>query len=142
MCKKREIVGKKMCSIVNENNVTVQNNNVVLTTFETKSVICHSFPGIVFVHLLVRFQRFLALFFWLCGAQQILTRLRGLRDCTDHLASVSVCGLCWPFCGFSSGFSSASMKTPVLLCVLLFSQSWAFEFIIDGEWESETVRLK
>ncbi|KAK7149476.1 hypothetical protein R3I94_008956 [Phoxinus phoxinus] len=30
------------------------------------------------------------------------------------------------------------MKTPVLLCVLLFSQSWAFEFIIDGEWESET----
>uniref|UniRef100_A0A8C1XUH1 Inter-alpha-trypsin inhibitor heavy chain 2 n=1 Tax=Cyprinus carpio TaxID=7962 RepID=A0A8C1XUH1_CYPCA len=32
-----------------------------------------------------------------------------------------------------------SMKTPVLLCVLLFSQSWAFEFVIDGEWESETV---
>uniref|UniRef100_A0A673ITN5 Inter-alpha-trypsin inhibitor heavy chain 2 n=1 Tax=Sinocyclocheilus rhinocerous TaxID=307959 RepID=A0A673ITN5_9TELE len=32
------------------------------------------------------------------------------------------------------------MKTPVLLCVLLFFQSWAFEFIIDGEWESETVR--
>uniref|UniRef100_A0A8C1XRQ7 Inter-alpha-trypsin inhibitor heavy chain 2 n=1 Tax=Cyprinus carpio TaxID=7962 RepID=A0A8C1XRQ7_CYPCA len=30
------------------------------------------------------------------------------------------------------------MKTPVLLCVLLFSQSWAFEFVIDGEWESET----
>ncbi|XP_016394172.1 inter-alpha-trypsin inhibitor heavy chain H2 [Sinocyclocheilus rhinocerous] len=30
------------------------------------------------------------------------------------------------------------MKTPVLLCVLLFFQSWAFEFIIDGEWESET----
>ncbi|XP_059367396.1 inter-alpha-trypsin inhibitor heavy chain H2 [Carassius carassius] len=30
------------------------------------------------------------------------------------------------------------MKTPALLCVLLFSQSWAFEFIIDGEWESET----
>ncbi|ROL50138.1 Inter-alpha-trypsin inhibitor heavy chain H2 [Anabarilius grahami] len=29
------------------------------------------------------------------------------------------------------------MKTPVLLCILLFSQSWAFEFIIDGEWESE-----
>uniref|UniRef100_A0A672TBW6 Inter-alpha-trypsin inhibitor heavy chain 2 n=1 Tax=Sinocyclocheilus grahami TaxID=75366 RepID=A0A672TBW6_SINGR len=25
------------------------------------------------------------------------------------------------------------MKTPVLLCVLLFSQSWAFEFIIDGD---------
>uniref|UniRef100_A0A673J3C3 Inter-alpha-trypsin inhibitor heavy chain 2 n=1 Tax=Sinocyclocheilus rhinocerous TaxID=307959 RepID=A0A673J3C3_9TELE len=35
---------------------------------------------------------------------------------------------------------SGSMKTPVLLCVLLFFQSWAFEFIIDGEWESETVR--
>uniref|UniRef100_A0A8C2PYT3 Inter-alpha-trypsin inhibitor heavy chain 2 n=1 Tax=Cyprinus carpio TaxID=7962 RepID=A0A8C2PYT3_CYPCA len=32
------------------------------------------------------------------------------------------------------------MKTPVLLCVLLFSQSWTFEFIFDGEWESETVR--
>ncbi|XP_067284578.1 inter-alpha-trypsin inhibitor heavy chain H2 [Pseudorasbora parva] len=30
------------------------------------------------------------------------------------------------------------MKTPVVLWVLLFSQSWAFEFIIDGEWESET----
>ncbi|XP_026086395.1 inter-alpha-trypsin inhibitor heavy chain H2 [Carassius auratus] len=30
------------------------------------------------------------------------------------------------------------MKTPALLCFLLFSQSWAFEFIIDGEWESET----
>ncbi|XP_026065700.1 inter-alpha-trypsin inhibitor heavy chain H2-like isoform X1 [Carassius auratus] len=30
------------------------------------------------------------------------------------------------------------MKTPVLLCVLLFVQSWSFEFIIDGEWESET----
>ncbi|KAK2892633.1 hypothetical protein Q8A67_012621 [Cirrhinus molitorella] len=30
------------------------------------------------------------------------------------------------------------MKTPILLCVLLFSQSWAFEFIIDGEWGSET----
>ncbi|XP_059361463.1 inter-alpha-trypsin inhibitor heavy chain H2-like [Carassius carassius] len=30
------------------------------------------------------------------------------------------------------------MKTPVLLCVLLFVQSWAFEFVIDGEWESET----
>lgn len=36
------------------------------------------------------------------------------------------------------GLFSGSMKTPVLLCVLLFSQSWAFEFIIDGEWESET----
>ncbi|XP_043092276.1 inter-alpha-trypsin inhibitor heavy chain H2 [Puntigrus tetrazona] len=35
-------------------------------------------------------------------------------------------------------FFSGSMKTPVLLCVLLFSQSWAFEFIVDGEWESET----
>uniref|UniRef100_A0A672T9N9 Inter-alpha-trypsin inhibitor heavy chain 2 n=1 Tax=Sinocyclocheilus grahami TaxID=75366 RepID=A0A672T9N9_SINGR len=32
-----------------------------------------------------------------------------------------------------------SMKTPVLLCVLLFSQSWAFEFIIDGD---ETKRGK
>ncbi|XP_051544824.1 inter-alpha-trypsin inhibitor heavy chain H2-like [Myxocyprinus asiaticus] len=31
------------------------------------------------------------------------------------------------------------MKPPVLLlCVLLFCQSWAFEFVIDGEWESET----
>ncbi|XDV25234.1 hypothetical protein PO909_029186 [Leuciscus waleckii] len=30
------------------------------------------------------------------------------------------------------------MKTPVLLCVLLFSQSLAFDFIIDGEWESQT----
>uniref|UniRef100_A0A8C1XS85 Inter-alpha-trypsin inhibitor heavy chain 2 n=1 Tax=Cyprinus carpio TaxID=7962 RepID=A0A8C1XS85_CYPCA len=27
------------------------------------------------------------------------------------------------------------MKTPVLLCVLLFSQSWAFEFVIDGDQE-------
>ncbi len=55
---------------------------------------CPSFPGIVFVHLLVRFQRFLSLFFWLCGAQQILTRLRGLRGCTDHSDSVSVCVDC------------------------------------------------
>nr|AAH45924.1 Inter-alpha (globulin) inhibitor H2 [Danio rerio] len=30
------------------------------------------------------------------------------------------------------------MKTVFLLGVLLFYQSWAFEFIIDGEWESET----
>ncbi|KAA0721135.1 Inter-alpha-trypsin inhibitor heavy chain H2 [Triplophysa tibetana] len=30
------------------------------------------------------------------------------------------------------------MKPPVLfLCVLLFCQSWAFEFVIDGEWEDE-----
>ncbi|XP_016418755.1 inter-alpha-trypsin inhibitor heavy chain H2-like [Sinocyclocheilus rhinocerous] len=42
------------------------------------------------------------------------------------------------FCGLLKGLFSGSMKTPVLLCVLLFSQSWAFEFIIDGEWESET----
>nr|XP_055045710.1 inter-alpha-trypsin inhibitor heavy chain H2 isoform X3 [Misgurnus anguillicaudatus] len=33
------------------------------------------------------------------------------------------------------------MKPPVLLlCVLLFCQSWAFEFVIDGEWESQLVR--
>ncbi|XP_065130719.1 inter-alpha-trypsin inhibitor heavy chain H2 isoform X1 [Paramisgurnus dabryanus] len=30
------------------------------------------------------------------------------------------------------------MKPPVLLlCVLLFCQSWAFEFVIDGEWETQ-----
>ncbi|XP_056604055.1 inter-alpha-trypsin inhibitor heavy chain H2 [Triplophysa dalaica] len=30
------------------------------------------------------------------------------------------------------------MKPPVLfLCILLFCQSWAFEFVIDGEWEDE-----
>uniref|UniRef100_A0A671LL40 Inter-alpha-trypsin inhibitor heavy chain 2 n=1 Tax=Sinocyclocheilus anshuiensis TaxID=1608454 RepID=A0A671LL40_9TELE len=37
------------------------------------------------------------------------------------------------FCSLLKGLFSGSMKTPVLLCVLLFSQSWAFEFIIDGD---------
>lgn len=48
--------------------------------------------GIVFVHLLVRFQRFLSLFFWLCGARQILTRLRGLRGWSF---SLSQCVCVW-----------------------------------------------
>lgn len=35
---------------------------------------------------------------------------------------------------------SATMKLPaLLLATLLFSQSSAFEFIIDGEWEDEVV---
>lgn len=84
--------------------------------------------------------------FWLCGTQQILTRLRGLRVCRGWSLSLSQCvyvhGLCWSFCCVLRGLFSGSMKTPVLLCILLFSQSWAFEFIIDGEWEDEMVRQK
>lgn len=82
-----------------------------------------------------------------CGAQQILTRLRGLRDYEGWSFSFSelvfACGLCWPFFFMLWRLLFGVMKPPVLfLCILLFCQSWAFEFVIDGEWEDELVRCK
>lgn len=112
-----------------------------MTTSYMNYNICYSTSSSVFVHLLVRFQR-------LWGKnKQILTRLRGLRDCEGWSFSPSelvfACGLCWLFCFMLWGLLSVSMKPPVLLlCALLFCQSWAFEFVIDGEWEDEMVRWK
>ncbi len=138
ICKK-----DNMCSIVNETNVTVQKNNVVLTTIESR---------VWYVSFLSRdcvctvcwsgFKGSSLCFFGYVGHNKYW-RGSEVSETALIIQTQSVCvwtvlAILW----FLEWILSGSMKTPVLLCVLLFSQSWAFEFIIDGEWESETVRLK